>query len=138
MRMIGLDVGERRVGVAVSDSLGLTAQPRETIYRDELFLEKMRALVRETGAEKIVVGLPLLMDGTEGKQARLVRGFAEELGLQLDLNVEFQDERLTTREAESVLMQAETKTGERRGALDIIAATLILQKYIDGKREAGN
>jgi putative Holliday junction resolvase len=130
--LMGLDVGERRIGVAVSDPLGKTAQPLATIQRDETVVDQVLGLVRESGAERLVVGLPLLMDGSEGEQARLVREFARTLAPTLDVPIYFVDERLTTREAEAVLSRGGVKRGQRKEASDRVAAALILRAYMDG------
>jgi putative pre-16S rRNA nuclease len=130
--LMGLDVGERRIGVAVSDPLGKTAQPLATIQRDDTVVDRVLGLVRESGAERLVVGLPLLMDGSEGEQARLVREFARTLAPTLDMPIDFVDERLTTREAEAVLSRGGVKRGQRKEASDRVAAALILRAYMDG------
>lgn len=135
MRLIGLDVGESRIGVALSDPLGKTAQPLETITRDEESVRWLAGLVAETGAGTIVVGLPLLLDGREGRQAGLVRQFADELVRAVDVPVVFTDERLTTRQAEGVLATGKVKRGRKREATDRIAAALILRSYMDGLPE---
>ena len=135
MRLIGLDVGESRIGVAASDPLGKTAQPLKTIPRDEDSVSRLAGLVSEMGAETVGVGLPLLMDGSEGKQVALVRGFADELARAIAVPVVFADERLTTRQAEGVLAAGRVKRGKKREASDMIAAALILRSYIDGLPE---
>ena len=135
MTLIGLDVGERRIGVAVSDKLGKTAQPFETIDRDGRATERLAELARSTAAERLVVGLPLLMDGSEGTQARLVKEFAEGLAGALDLPVAYVDERLTTREAEAVLTQGGVKRGRKKEASDRLAAALILRTYMESLPE---
>ena len=135
MRLIGLDVGESRIGVALSDPLGKTAQPLETVARDEESVRRLADLVAETGAGTIVVGLPLLLDGSEGRQAGLVRQFADELAGAVDVPVVFTDERLTTRQAERVLVTGKVKRGKKREATDMIAAALILRSYMDGLPE---
>jgi putative Holliday junction resolvase len=129
--LLGLDVGEKRIGVAVSDPLGATAQPLETMERDEHVAERIGRMIRETGATRLVVGLPLLMDGSEGAQARRVREFAKTLGGKVGAPVEFVDERLTTREAEGVLSEGGVKSQLRKEASDRIAAALILRSYMD-------
>lgn len=131
MVLIGLDIGEKRVGVAASDPLGKTAQPLETIPRDEQAIPRLSELIRDRGAELLVVGLPLLMDGSEGEQARRVRLYAAELESELGVPVEFVDERLTTREAETLLLLAGAPRASRRGAPDRLAAALILGAYME-------
>lgn len=135
MRLIGLDVGESRIGVALSDPLGATAQPLQTISRDEESPQRIARLVVEEGAATVVVGLPLLMDGTEGEQARLVRRFVEDLRKAIDVPVELIDERLTTREAEAVLSKGRVKRARKREASDMVAASLILRAYMDSLPE---
>ncbi len=131
MRLLGLDVGEARVGVALSDPAGVTAQPLETVPRDDKAAERIAEIAREAGAETLVVGLPLRMDGTEGKQVELVRDFAESLAARLEVPLEYVDERLTTREAEAVLVQGGVKRGRKKEASDRLAAALILRTYMD-------
>lgn len=135
MRAIGLDVGESRIGVAATDPLGMTAQPLETIKRDDGSVKRVADLVRELEADAVVVGLPLLMDGSEGEQARKVRRFAEELGDSIEVPINLVDERLTTKEAEAVLIQGRLRRGKRREATDRVAAALILRAYIDSLPE---
>ena len=131
MILLGLDVGEKRIGVAVSDPLGKTAQPLATIERDENVSDRLSQLLKDTGAELLVVGLPLLMNGSEGEQARRVRAFAGSLADRLQLPIDFIDERLTTREAEDVLSRGGVKSPRRKEASDRIAAALILRSYMD-------
>lgn len=135
MRVIGLDVGDKRVGVAVSDSLGKTAQPLETLSRDDDLMVRLAGLIDETGAQRLVVGLPLLMDGREGAQARKVRRFASELEESLNLPVTMVDERLTTREAQALMAEAGLERRERKEAADRVAAALILRAYMDSLPE---
>jgi putative holliday junction resolvase len=135
LRLIGLDVGESRIGVALSDPLGATAQPLQTISRDEESPQRIARLVVEEGAATVVVGLPLLMDGTEGEQARLVRRFVEDLRKAIAVPVELIDERLTTREAEAVLSKGRVKRARKREASDMLAASLILRAYMDSLPE---
>ncbi len=136
MRLMGLDVGDSRVGIALSDPLGATAQPLKTVDRDDGTVASLAELVKELGVERIVVGLPLLMDGSEGRQAESVRMFVERLAGTVDVPVTLVDERLTTREAEAVLSEGGARRGERRGASDRVAAALILRAYMDGVPEA--
>ncbi|MBU1672504.1 MAG: Holliday junction resolvase RuvX [Actinobacteria bacterium] len=131
-RLIGLDVGERRIGVALSDPLGHTAQPYITIENDEGAIPRIGELVSESGVGRVVVGLPLLLDGREGAQAARAREFASRLGEHLSLPVEMIDERLTTRQATSVISRSEGAGRKDRGATDRVAAALILQSYLDG------
>lgn len=135
MRVIGLDVGERRIGVAVSDPLGKTAQPLETIERDSREIERLADLVKELKPRRFVVGLPFLMDGREGTQAERVREFARRLEERLEIPVTLYDERLSTREAEAVLAGAGLDPGEKKDASDRVAAALILGAYLESRPE---
>jgi putative holliday junction resolvase len=127
-----LDVGESRVGVAVSDPLGHTAQPLETVKRDDKTLDRLHEIAEEQEADSFVIGLPVLMDGTEGAQVRLVREFASLLEDSFGLPITFVDERLTTRLAESVLAGEPIGHRKKKEAADRIAAALILRTYLDG------
>lgn len=135
MRVIALDVGEKRIGVAASDPLGRTAQPLETIKRDERFAERLEKLITELGAERLIVGLPLSMDGSEGAQAGAVRRFVKEIEGKLKIPVTFLDERLSSREANSLIAEGGRRPGRERGVTDRVAAALILRAYLDSLLE---
>jgi len=140
MRILGLDYGEKRIGVAVSDELGLTAQGLETVLRKNTAhdMERIGKIARELGAEKIVVGYPLRLNGEEGIQCEKVKRFAARLETALSIPVEFQDETLTTKEAESILIQANVRREKRKLLVDKLAASIILQSYLDLNRVRGN
>ncbi len=137
-RWLGLDVGEKTIGIAVSDELGKMAFPGTTLIRAEGWRKDMAAL-RELIAAKeisaIVIGLPLMMDGTHGIQAEKARDFATKLRGSVRIPIVFQDERLSTREADRLLMQANRNRIERKRVVDSVAACLILQAYLDHKDE---
>jgi len=135
LRVIALDVGEKRIGIAASDPLGSTAQPLEMIERDERFAGRLEKLIEELGAERLVVGLPLSMDGSEGPQAGAVRQFVKEIEGRLSIPVAFQDERLSSREANSLIAEGGRGPGRERGATDRVAAALILRAYLDSMTE---
>ena len=133
MRVLGLDVGERRIGVALSDPLGLSAQrlmvlERRSTDRD---LEALRVLVAQHEVETVVVGLPLTMRGEQGTQARKVTTFAQMLRRRLSIPVEFLDERLTTVQGERALLETNTSRRKRKQTIDQVAAQLILQQFLD-------
>ena len=132
MRVICLDVGERRIGVAVSDLLDLTAQGVETIWTRglERDVERVVALCKQYETDRVLCGLPKNMDGTEGFQAERVRQFAHRLTEQ-GLNVRFEDERLTTKLATSLLIEGDVRRQKRRDVVDKLAATYILQSFLD-------
>ena len=139
VRVICLDVGEKRIGVAVSDLLDLTAQGVETIWTQshEKDAARVQELCRQYGTDRVLCGLPRNMDGSEGFQAQRVRRFAGMLSA-LGLNVRFQDERMTTKLARDVLLQADMRREKRKEVVDKLAATFILQSFLDagGWREA--
>ena len=136
MRFLGLDVGDRRIGIALSDETGTVAQGRGVYTRqgEKEDLSYFVELCRRERVEKIVVGLPLNMDGSEGEQAKRVRAFGAALTKQTGLPVEFLDERLTTVEADRVLSQAGFREKKKRKMRDELAAVLILQAWLDSRR----
>jgi len=132
-RVLGLDVGARRIGLAVTDPLGITAQGLETLQRknkkqDFAYLNRV---LREYGVKEIVVGLPLRMSGEEGAQSEKIRIFAEQLGKRFGLPVHLWDERLTSAEANRFLRNSELSIEKRAKAVDRMAAVLILQGWME-------
>ena len=137
-RYLGLDVGNRRIGVAVSDELGLTAQPVMTLERRRNPRDDLRSLTRVArrfGAVGIVVGNPVHLSGEVSPQAARTRAFAAELGKLSGLPIHLWDERLTTREAHQILYEAGHKRQEHRRVVDQVAATLILQSFLERESE---
>lgn len=132
MRVLAVDYGERRTGVAVSDEIGITAQGLETIeVEDESEIpSRVANIARETGAETIVVGLPLNMNGTESEKSRKVREFGALLAEETSLPVVFRDERMTSKQAQRVMHELKKKTFKNKPMIDRISATLILQEYL--------
>ncbi|MCS7257721.1 MAG: Holliday junction resolvase RuvX [Thermomicrobium sp.] len=133
-RALGLDVGERRVGVAVSDELGLIASPVATIDVEREGLPALLALIERYAPTVIVVGLPVTMRGREGTQAAETRRFVELLRPHVRCPVVFWDERLTSTAAERLLIESGMRRGRRRQAIDAVAAALMLQSYLDAQR----
>jgi putative pre-16S rRNA nuclease len=131
-RVMGLDVGSRRIGIAVSDLLGITAQGLETLQRrnKRTDFEALRLLIKEYKVREIVVGLPLRMSGAEGIQSDKMRVFAEELRKKFKLPVHLWDERLTSAEANRLLRETELSIEKRGKAVDRMAAILILQGWM--------
>lgn len=132
-----LDVGTKTLGVAMSDPLGWIAQPIKTIRRSatEADCRDLKKMIEESEVGKIVVGLPLNMNGTEGPQARSVRRFVEEMAKVIpDVPVEFWDERLSTVAAERGLLEADLSRAKRKGVIDQMAAVHILQGYLESRR----
>jgi putative Holliday junction resolvase len=136
---MGLDVGERRIGVAIADELGTIASPLTTVTRKPGDLAELRDLAIERGVDVLVVGLPTGMSGREGPQAAVVRAFADDLGDAVGpaIDVAFWDERLTTAVAERVLRERGKRRGRDRGEVDAVAAAVILQGYLDACRARG-
>ena len=134
-RVLGLDVGDRRVGVAVSDELGLTAQPVLTLVRKNRRqdLGSLARLVRKYGCAQVVVGNPLYMSGDVSPQALKAQAFAQALQLQTGVEVTLWDERLSTTEAHRHLDAAGRVPADRRAVIDQVAAVLILQSFLDSR-----
>jgi putative holliday junction resolvase len=133
-RFLGLDVGSKRIGVAVSDELGLTAQPVLTLLRRRNAREDVRSLARlarRFSVAAIVVGNPLHLSGEASQRSENTRAFAAELGEWTGLPIHLWDERLTTREAHQILYQAGRPRQDHRRVVDQVAATLILQSFLD-------
>ena len=133
-RILGLDVGSRRIGVAVSDPLGITAQGLDTLLRRNKRQDfaQLERVIREYGVREIVVGLPLRMSGEEGIQAEKMQAFAEDLRKRFGLPVHLWDERLTSAEANRLLRETEMSIEKRGKAVDRMAAVLILQGWMEG------
>ena len=135
-RIMGLDVGNKTIGVAVSDLMQLTAQGITTVRRKGIKkdLEELDKIIKEKEVTEIVVGLPKNMNGTLGPQSEKVVKFTEKLKTITDLEIKFWDERLTTVAAERSLIEADVSRQKRKKVIDMIAAVLILQGYLDMKR----
>lgn len=134
-RILGLDVGSKTIGMAISDPLGITAQGLETIRRKNkrLDLEQLATVIREYQVVEIVVGYPLRLSGVEGTQSNKMQVFAEELRKKFTLPVHLWDERLTSSQANRVLREAEVSIKKRGEAVDRLAAVLILQSWMDAR-----
>lgn len=132
MKLIGVDCGEKRVGLAVTDELGLLAHARGSVARERA-ADEIERLAREEAAAEVVVGLPLNMDGTEGMSARAAREFAEELKAR-GLRVALFDERLTTVQARALLREAGVGSRRAKAKLDGASAQLLLQAYADSRK----
>jgi putative Holliday junction resolvase len=138
-RVIAIDLGTRRMGVAVTDGLGLTAQPHATIARHggQRDLDAIAAVVRQVDAERVVLGLPLDPEGKAGRAAKSAEAFAERLRAALTVPVELIDESFTTVEAEEVLLAADLSRARRKQVVDRVAAALILRRWLDQQARAG-
>jgi putative Holliday junction resolvase len=137
--VLAIDLGDVRLGLALSDETGRVAQPYGVLKREgrRLDLQRLARLAREIGVGRIVVGLPLRMDGTAGDQARRAQAFAERLRQITGLPVETWDERLSTAAATRSLLEANVGRTRRKGLVDQAAACLILQAYLDRRRSPG-
>lgn len=136
MRLMGLDVGDKTIGVAVSDLLGITAQGVETIKRtgNKVAINRLRELISEKNITKLVVGLPKNMNGTLGPQGQKVLSFVDKIKEKIDIEVVLWDERLTTVAAEKMLISADVSRKKRKKVIDKIAAVYILQGYLDSNK----
>ena len=135
-RVLGLDVGSKTIGMAVSDPLGITAQGLTTYRRrnKRLDFEELARVIEKYEVSEIVVGYPLRMTGAEGTQAQKMQGFAEELRRRSQLPVHLWDERLTSAEANRLLRETDMSIRRRGEVVDRIAAVLILQSWMDRSR----
>lgn len=141
MRIMGLDYGDKTVGVAISDELGLTAQPFETIYRERWnklrqTCKRLEEIIIEKKVERIVVGKPLNMNGTEGERLERTREFIGMIERRTGLEVIELDERLTTMEADRILDMTGVAESGRKEYIDKIAAAIILQTYLDREKNS--
>ena len=133
-KVMGLDVGTKRIGIALSDFLLLTAQPCETIDRqpEEKAVEKIEKICKQNSVTQIVIGLPKNMNGTEGVQAEDCKNFQELLKEKMpDMEYIYEDERLTSRQAEGILALQGKKYTKNKGLVDLKSACIILQQYLD-------
>ncbi len=135
MKILGIDMGERRIGLALSDPLGITAQGMKTIQlkNPAEVCDKLMEVIKEKKVDKLVFGLPMNMNGTLGPQARKVQEFAQKIKNLSELPVDYEDERLSTVSAEQVLLLADQTRVKRKKAIDRLSAVIILQSYLDRK-----
>ncbi len=132
-RILGIDPGKKRIGLAIGDSRLKVATGYRTIeYRGKKsFVRAIRDIITDEQIDLVVIGLPKNMDGTEGESANFSRSLAELIKRDLNLNVEFVDERLTTEQAIRQIHQAEKKVGKSKETIDMLSAAIILQSYLD-------
>jgi len=137
-RILAIDFGARKIGLAVSDELGLTAQGLDTYYRGnkKADFDHLRRTIKQFNVAEIVMGLPLRMSGVEGIQAEKVHAFAEELRRKFKLPVQLFDERLTSVEASRLLRETEMSIRRRAEVVDQLAAVLILQSFLEYRQAA--
>lgn len=134
MRVIGLDWGEVRIGISVSDPLGITAQPLFSINNDENFTGKLKEIIKKYDASEIVLGYPKSLSGKPGISADKVKGFYEKLSSEVQVKVTLWDERFTTKIALQSLAASGVKGKKGKGLIDASASGIMLQSYIDSKR----
>ncbi|MDX1691999.1 MAG: Holliday junction resolvase RuvX [Acidimicrobiia bacterium] len=133
-RVLALDHGTRRVGVAVSDPLGISAQPHTTLDRDDPeLLNRLGRLTDDLDVDEVVVGLPVSLDGTEGPAADAARAFAAEVAETVAVPVVLHDERFSTATAERILLEGNVRRTKRKAVRDRMAAAVFLQSYLDAK-----
>jgi putative Holliday junction resolvase len=132
-RILALDVGERRVGVAMSDLSATLASPYTTLpaYPLQAFWQKLTTIIQSEAVERIVVGLPLSLNGSEGPQAQRIRAFIAELEQHVSLPIVTVDERYTTAEAQRMMIEAGLRPEQRKARIDEVAASIILQDYLN-------
>jgi putative Holliday junction resolvase len=134
IRILGIDVGSVRVGIALSDPLGVTAQPLEVIDRRKVdAVARIASLVAEHEVQHIVIGKPLRLDGSTGQAVEAVEAFCDELSKSISVPVELWDERLSTAQAERAMIEGGVRRARRRQSIDQVAAALILQSYLDAR-----
>lgn len=134
MRKIALDIGDVRIGIATSDPMGIIAGGYETFTRTKNIdkdLNYLSILIKEKQCDTIIIGLPLNMDGTEGKRVEIVKEFAEKLKKRINIEIVYHDERLSTVSAERALIESGMRREKRKQVIDKVAATIILQSYLD-------
>ena len=135
-RILGLDIGTKRIGIALSDLLMITAQPLKTILRkpDSASINEIKKICEEYNISLIIAGLPKNMDGSLGAQAKDVLSFVESIKNNISINIELEDERLTSKIAEKALIEQKRKPSRNKGLIDIASAILILQQYLNKRR----
>lgn len=144
MRIMGLDVGDKTIGIAISDALKITAQGKETLFRQSLKtdIDQLIDWINNYEVEKVVVGLPLNMNGTLGPQGEKTKSFVDKLEKKIkhstrisrEIEIVYWDERMTTMSANRMLIEADMRRDKRKLVVDTVAAALILQSYLDGNR----
>ena len=136
MRIMGLDIGTKRTGIAVSDETGTLAQGKGAVQRttDKEAIDGIKEIITENKVGEVVAGLPLNMDGSKGPRAEDSEAFARVLENETGLPVKLWDERLSTKEAENVLISADVSRGKRKKIADKLAAQIILQSYLDSRK----
>ena len=134
MTKLGIDYGERRIGLAITDALEMIASPLETLQNDKAFLQKLKEIIDDRNVDTVVVGMPLSMDGTRGPAAEKTERFVESLKAELEIEVATFDERLTTAQAQRWMISHDISRKKRAKRVDEMAAQMILQTYMDASK----
>jgi putative Holliday junction resolvase len=131
-RILAVDMGEKRVGLAISDPMGIIAQPLKTLHRqrNDQLIEELKKIINEFLVERIIIGIPYLLNGKKSRMANEIETFSKHLAHVISIPIDFEDERLTTRMAEISLHMMGKKVGHSRSMIDQIAAAHILQSYL--------
>ncbi len=137
MKFIALDIGKKRIGVATCDRLEIAASPHSVVKAGRNAVTEVAGIIARDGVEAVVIGLPVSFDGSEGEMCQLARFFKNELEKLVDLPIEFYDEKLTSKMAEASLIQTGMRREQRREVIDAVAASLILQTYLEYRRSSG-
>ena len=137
MRILGLDIGSKRIGVAISDALGIIAQAHSTLEREKCadIVELLKEIVKREGVEEIVVGLPLNMDGSYGSMAKEVISFSDNLKEKLNIPIKLWDERMSTIQVERLMIKGDLTRRKRKKRIDKLAAQVVLQSYLDAQKK---
>jgi putative Holliday junction resolvase len=137
MKILALDIGKKRIGLATCDRLEIAASPYSVIRAGKNAGDQVGEVLEKEEIESVVIGLPVSFDGVEREMCQIVRFFKNELGKRINLTIEFFDERLTSKIAEASLIESGMRREQRREVIDAVAASLILQGYLDHRKNIG-
>ncbi|MCK4463432.1 MAG: Holliday junction resolvase RuvX [Candidatus Omnitrophica bacterium] len=133
MRILGIDIGSKRTGIAISDELGITAQGLNTIESEKDLISRLKDIIKSEGVNEVVIGLPLNMNGSAGPQAEKAIKFCDLLKEEISIPVKLWDERMTTVEVERVMIEADISRHKRKKKIDKLAAQVMLQSYLNSQ-----
>lgn len=136
MKILAIDYGQKRLGIAISDALGITAQPQPWIPHGQKMFDEIRALIDKNEISEIVIGLPLTLKGTSSQMTLEVEEFSKKLSQVVTIPIALQDERFSTMESEKILISADVSREKRKDARDSMVASIILQDYLERKKNA--
>jgi putative Holliday junction resolvase len=137
MKILALDIGKKRIGLATCDRLEIAASPYSVIRAGKNAGDQVGEVLEKEEIESVVIGLPVSFDGVEREMCQIVRFFKNELGKRINLTIEFFDKRLTSKIAEASLIESGMRREQRREVIDAVAASLILQGYLDHRKNIG-